>query len=318
MQILKKTKSHYSTLGRKGNDEFDVAIPRGYQFDSAELKILEKHSGGGARFVKKPGKGQTGQGKIKVHWWYDAFGKIRYQVIANAVPIPVGAVSQPETKIIDSATKSHYSLIGKKGDDTVQVSLPNGFSFRRVELIFLDGDGARIEEQPPVGSSGKLAFRVHWWYDALGKVRYRLRVTAQKDAEYQMTCTGVTWTPNPAKAGNVVEFSASLTNNGSKTISDIRVVGEAYAKSMEDVPGVVLDTLTSNQRTQKVYDETETIDLAPGGQTTLTIDVPIDKTISAQGHTVSTAGEYRITLTAYLTSGPSLCSYVIQSFKVTK
>lgn len=318
MRVLNKTKSHYSVLGKKGDDEFNVEIPDGFQFDATQLKILEKKSGGGARIQKQPTRGQTGQGKVKIHWWYNGMGKIRYRATADATKIPDGVTPRPETRIIDSSAKSHYSMLGKRGDDTVQIQLPSGFSFKKVAIIFLDGKGARIEHEPPAGSTGKLAFRVHWWYDAFGKVRYKLRVTAKRDAEYQLKCSGVSWIPDPVKAGRTATFSANLKNTGSKSISQLRIVGDAYATSMDDVPSVILDTLTSSQRTQNVYRSVESVDLEPGEETTLSIDVPIPKTISAKGQTVSTAGEYRVTLVAYLTTGPSVCSTVVASFNVTK
>jgi len=326
-KILDKTKSHYTgfIVGKKGDDFFEFNIPDGYQYQKTVYKELESTMRSHARVDQKPNVGQTGRGLIKVHWWYNAFGKIRYNIKAYAEEIPQDTEPEPEMGYYYSKTYSHYTgfLAGKKGDDYPTVQLPNGYSFKKVELIVLKStmrSGARIEEKPMVGSTGKLTFKVHWWYNAFGKIRYKLRVTAIKKAEYQLEITGVSWTPNPALAGEDVNLNIDVKNIGTKTIEKVKVEVIAYVKHLNELADVWLEAY-EEERTQVVY-ETDDEDLKEinanaNEEKTIPITYPIQETIEAtESLSFSPAGEYELTIIIYHESGIQIGGYTIDSFRV--
>jgi hypothetical protein len=83
-QLLDETRSHYRTgpFGDKGDDSFTINIPPPEVYDKVQLTILEATGGGGARITEEPLVGQSGQRTLKVRWFYNAFGKIRYRITA--------------------------------------------------------------------------------------------------------------------------------------------------------------------------------------------------------------------------------------------
>lgn len=322
--ILDDSKSHYTSgpFGSKGDDSFDFNIPSGYQYKGEILTILEAHSGGGARIDQKPSVDQTGSGRIRVHWWYNGFGKIRYNINAQANEIPGNTNPPPETIYINSNTISHYTgwPWGSKGDEDVKVTLPEGYSFSSVQLRIVQNTsaGATIIQQPPLGSVGNLVFKVHWWYSGFGKVRCYLEVIAKRIAPYQIQVTGMTWNPNPAKAGNPVTFTVNVKNIGTSRIDNVDVKGTVYAKHLDDVSDLKLGLASDKDRTQNIYNNTLNLNLQPGQSNNFNIQVNIPATFQAMGHTYSTAGTYRLTINIAIHGGISLDTIVIDDFKVIK
>ncbi len=326
-KILDKTKSHYTgfIIGKKGDDYFEFNIPEGYQYHKTVYKELDSTMNSHARVEKKPSVGQTGRGLIKVHWWYNAFGKIRYNIKAYAKEIPQDSVPEPATGIYYSNIYSHYTgfLAGKKGDDYPTVQLPTGYSFKKVELIVLNStmrSGARIEKKPMVGSTGKLTFKVHWWYNAFGKIRYRLRVTAVKEAQYQMKITSISWTPNPAIVGKDVEFNIGVKNIGTQTIEKVKAEVITYVRHLNDLSDAWLEAY-EEERTQVVYETAENnlieVNAGPNEEKTITLTFQIPETIQAtENISFSPAGEYKVTIIIYHESGIQIGGYVIYSFRI--
>jgi len=326
-KILDKIKSHYTgfIIGKKGDDYFEFNIPEGYQYHKTVYKELDSTMNSHARVEQKPSVGQTGRGLIKVHWWYNAFGKIRYNIQAFAKKIPQDTVPEPEIGIYYSSIYSHYTgfIIGKKSDDYPTVQLPTGYSFKKVELIVLNStmrSGARIVKKPMVGSTGKLTFKVHWWYNGFGKIRYKLRVTAEKSAQYQLRIANVSWTPNPATVGNDVDFSIDVKNIGTETIEKVKAEVITYVRHLNDLSDAWLEAY-EEERTQTVYqtadDNLIEVNAGPNEEKTIAITFQIPATIEAtENISFSPAGEYRVTMIIYHESGIQIGTHVINSFRI--
>lgn len=79
-----QTESHYTAgpIGAKGNDEHKIQVPTGCEVADVELIVVEQYSGG-CRLVAPPPQGATGSQTVVVHWWYNAFGKIRYRLVVR-------------------------------------------------------------------------------------------------------------------------------------------------------------------------------------------------------------------------------------------
>jgi hypothetical protein len=208
-------------FGDRGDETFTFDIPAGRSYSALTLSVDEDR--GGASIVSEPAVGQTGGGAIVVHWWYDgAGGRVRFHVEAYGDPVSSsdgGPGGAPSSQVISGPVKSHFpssafDLRGMRGDDAIQIALPEGYSFRRawVEILQATFGGARIAAQPAVGDFGTLTFDGHWWYNARGKIRYLLEVEALNDqagelvAQFDGTATVTTSSalaPGP--------FSQSLT-----------------------------------------------------------------------------------------------------------
>jgi len=319
--IFDKTKSHYTSApwGKKGDDRWTVTIPAGYEYWSTVLTKLKSVNGGGARISEKPRRHQIGSGALEVHWWYDAFGKIRYRVRAYAKKIEGDA--EPATVIKNSRTYSHYrniGFVGSRGDDHIVVPIPSGYSFESVKLKYLDRTfgGARITSQPLQRSTGDLPFTVHWWYDPFGKVRYYLQVVAKKISAKELKIRTVTWTPRPAIAGRDVTFSVKARNTGDLTIDRVKVDAVVYAIDLDDTS---LERLaTQEQRTREVYNNTLTLNLRTGQEKTMSVTAAIPLTIPTPIGDLSTAGKYRLTISVRTTDNRSLDTWVNEDFRVVK
>lgn len=86
-QLLTEIRSHFRSgllglRGDKGDDVFIVNVPPLEVYDKVQLTILEATSGGKALVAAEPLVGQSGQLSLKVRWFHNAFGKIRYRIEA--------------------------------------------------------------------------------------------------------------------------------------------------------------------------------------------------------------------------------------------
>lgn len=94
-QLLNESRSHYTSglAGQRGDDVFTFTVPAGEVFDSCQLTIQDSTMSSSASISAQPASGQTGSLSVTVHWFYNAFGKVRYQVTAQsrAAAAPPGA-----------------------------------------------------------------------------------------------------------------------------------------------------------------------------------------------------------------------------------
>jgi hypothetical protein len=319
--ILDETRSHWTSgpFGKKSDDSFDFDIPTGTQFASCEVtQIGSSAIGGGARIDEQPDAGQTGSGRIVVHWWYDAFSKIRYEVKAYAEDIPTTAPPQPPTTIVDSDRKSHgpSGVLGHRGNDTVFVQLPDGYSYERARLMIVRqrSSNAHITYEPAQGSSGMLMFQVHWWYDIGGVIEYKLEVYCQGQVEYKLDVNDISLTPSPAVAGQELDVSADVTNSGSYPIDGFMIKVTAYAEHIDGVSDWVLGMLSSDQRTQTFDIGPINTPVKPGETASILESIQIPATVT---NGISPAGTYSLTIVVTNLENVQLFSESISDFKIT-
>jgi hypothetical protein len=85
-QILNQSRTHSTSgpFGARGDDTFTFDVPAGEVFDSCQLTIQGATMSSSASLSVQPASGQTGQLSATVHWYYNAFGKVQYQVTAQS------------------------------------------------------------------------------------------------------------------------------------------------------------------------------------------------------------------------------------------
>jgi len=85
-QILNQVKTHSTMgpLGTRNDDTFSFDVPAGEVFDSCQLTVQASTMGSNAVIAAQPTSGQTGRQTVTVHWYYNAFGKVSYQITAQS------------------------------------------------------------------------------------------------------------------------------------------------------------------------------------------------------------------------------------------
>ncbi|MFC2076856.1 hypothetical protein ACFLT7_07225 [candidate division KSB1 bacterium] len=324
-EILDRTKSHYTgfIFGKKANDHFIFEIPADYKYEKQELTIIESTMKSGARIDQKPNTGQTGMGSIMVHWWYNAFGKIRYNIKAWAKKVSTDSPAETDMLVMQSNNYSHYTgfIFGDKGDDLIPIELPDDYSFEDVSLEIVEKtmrSGARIDQKPGKGSTGTLVFKVHWWYNLFGKIRYFLKIYAKKEVVYKLKVIDFSWEPDPAKAGQNLTVKINVKNTGALRIEELKLFGSVYAKELDEVNDTLLNWASVDQRTITVLDELAPVGIDPNETFNISRNIEVLEEFTALGQNYSTAGIYRLFFAAYVEDNIQVATITVENFQIIK
>ena len=96
--VYKKTKSHWDESGWNsakpghGTDTHSFTMPEGMKFARYSIDVEVASLASGINQESTPKPGATGEQVIRVRWWYNPFGKVRYTISAYA--------GDPETVVI--------------------------------------------------------------------------------------------------------------------------------------------------------------------------------------------------------------------------
>jgi len=87
--VYQKTKSHWDDEGDwnpansgQGKDTHIFTIPQGEKFARFSVDLEVASAGSGCIVESAPDTGDTGEQFMRVRWWYNPFGKIRYVLTA--------------------------------------------------------------------------------------------------------------------------------------------------------------------------------------------------------------------------------------------
>jgi hypothetical protein len=89
IKILDHTASHSTAwpVGQRGDDSYTVDVPAGYVYAYSSSTVTRRGNTGADAYVsQQPSEGALGAQKVVVHWWYNGFGVIDYDVQSFAAP----------------------------------------------------------------------------------------------------------------------------------------------------------------------------------------------------------------------------------------
>jgi hypothetical protein len=308
--ILEQTKTHPPRrgLGNRGQDAWEFDIASGQQLSAVELAVEAAGPGCGARIASAPNAGTVGHGRAEISWWHSLGQQVRYRIKVTTEPLQSPTDPTRAVRALESTRFVHgpYSLLGTSGFDEVVVALPPGFALESVDIVIVRSTRglARFRQgNPRPGSTGSVRFFVEWEAGNFGGlIEYFLRVTAVAAGPIAFSGSAPTFSPANGIGGSPLTVSVRLTNIGTVTVSSFMLKGDFYARSLDDVPQSILDSLTEEQRTSRQADRVSTT-IAPFDTRTLSATRTLPARIgpipgtAGQIFNPSTKGDYDVTVT---------------------
>lgn len=264
--ILEQTRTHPPRrgLGNRGQDAWEFDIASGQQLSAVELTVEAAGPGCGARIASASNAGTVGHGRAEISWWHSLGQQVRYRIKVTTEPLQSPTDPTRAVRVLESTRFVHgpYPFLGTSGFDEVVVALPAGFALESVDVVIVRrtrGFARFRRGNPQPGSTGSVRFFVEWEAGNFGGlIEYYLRVTTVAAGPIAFSGFAPTFSPADAIGGSPLTVSARLTNIGITTIDDFILKGDFYARSLDEVPQSILDSLTDEQRTSRQADRAST------------------------------------------------------------